>query len=234
MLVTGYLRARDCVIASGYAHEIDWQDQCCLEQVDEAMFLSETAWVILSSGMRERVVRNRFPAVSEAFLYWSSAAEITRQRGTCVRAALQVFRHPAKIAAIACAARMIASISFDVFRAELQRSGLDLLEQLPFIGPVTRFHLAKNLGMDVVKPDRHLRRLAAAGGFDNPSEMCEIIANITGDRVATVDLVFWRYATLNPEYTRLFDGGHRSGLPYTGSAGATERRSVAGARTGRR
>lgn len=204
-LVRGYLLAFDHVIACGYAPEVDWQDRCRLDQITETTFLRETAWVILSAGMRERVVRSCFPRISEAFLSWSSAVDIDRARTNCARAALQVFRHPSKIAAIVSAARMVATVSFQAFRAELLERGLEFLQRLPYVGPVTRFHLAKNLGMDVVKPDRHLVRLSLAAGFERPDEMCQRIADVTGDRIGTVDLVLWRYATLNPAYARLFE-----------------------------
>jgi len=71
-----------------------------------------------------------------------------------------------------------------------------------YIGPVTCFHLAKNLGVDVVKHDRHLVRYASYMGFRDATELCEMISRITGDRVAVVDLVLWRFATLMPAYER--------------------------------
>lgn len=52
-------------------------------------------------------------------------------------------------------------------------------------------HLAKNLGCDVVKPDRWLERLAAAEGT-TPHLLCNRLAYASGDRIATVDVVLWR------------------------------------------
>lgn len=209
-LVSAYLSARDYVIACGYGPEIDWQDQCFLDQVTESSFLRETAWVILSAGMRERVIRNRFPAISEAFLSWRSASDISRCRRQCARAALKVFRHPTKIAAIAFAAQTITTMTFEAFRTALRDHGIELLQEFPFIGPVTRYHLAKNLGMDVVKPDRHLVRLAHTAGFEQPDELCRAVAEVTGDRIGTIDVVLWRYATLDPSYLHLFDRPERN------------------------
>jgi hypothetical protein len=75
--------------------------------------------------------------------------------------------------------------------------GIDYLQTFDFIGPVTAFHLAKNIGLDVVKPDRHLLRLAAAAGCNHPSELCGAIAEVTGDKVSVINLILWRYATLD-------------------------------------
>jgi len=52
--------------------------------------------------------------------------------------------------------------------------GVWFLQQLPFIGPVTAFHLAKNLGIEAVKPDRHLCRLSkllGRTGYVAPSRL---------------------------------------------------------------
>lgn len=199
-----YLTAREAVVAAGFAAEIDWQDDQRIDAVSESVFLREAAWVILSAGMRESVVRDRFGQVTTAFLKWESAEVIARRRRQCIRRALAVFNHPGKIGAISEVAVLLAEVGFDAFRDRLRSDGLRELQQLPFIGPITRYHLAKNLGLDVVKPDRHLVRMAQAAGFTDPEAMCRVIAEVTGDRLATVDVVLWRFATLDPKYRNWF------------------------------
>ena len=49
----------------------------------------------------------------------------------------------------------------------------------------------KNLGWNLAKPDRHLRRLGRTYGLE-VDELCEAISKVTSDRTATVDLVLWR------------------------------------------
>ncbi len=82
--------------------------------------------------------------------------------------------------------------------------GVDFLKTLDFIGPITCYHLAKNIGLDVVKPDRHLVRITEATKFANPHDLCSLIAEMTGDKITVVDLVLWRYATLNDQYVSIF------------------------------
>lgn len=204
-LVEGYLAAFEVVLGSGFADEIDWQERRRIDHVTEPVFLREVAWVILSAGMKEAVVRQRFPAISEAFLGWASAASIVRERSRCSRTALLAFNHDAKIAAIIKVAEMVVEQSFGGVLSGLLQNGVDAFEALPYIGPVTKFHLAKNLGVDVAKPDRHLVRLARSAGCASPQRLCQLIAAVTGDRVATVDLVLWRYATITPTYRCLFE-----------------------------
>lgn len=208
-LLEAYLTAHELVVASGFAAEIDWQDGQCLDAVSESDFLREAAWVILSAGMRETVVRGRFGRVTTAFYDWQSADVIARRRDQCIRRASVAFNHVGKLSAIGDVAIRLAEVGFEVFRDRLRSDGLNELQRLPFIGPVTRYHLAKNLGLDVVKPDRHLVRMAHAAGFDEPEAMCRIVAEVTGDRLATIDIVLWRFATLERGYLKWFRASQR-------------------------
>lgn len=73
---------------------------------------------------------------------------------------------------------------------------IELLGQLGWIGNITKYHLARNLGIDCAKPDRHLVRLAEKFGYDNVQDMCKFISKCVGDRIGTVDVVLWRYSNL--------------------------------------
>lgn len=218
ILVDRYLSAKETVVRSGFAAEIDWQDQRRLEKVTEAMFLRETAWVILSSGMREAVIRQRFSDISLAFLNWISANEIVRHSRQCKQKAIAVFQHVRKIDAIITSAKMLATMGLEHVKSQIDMAGVNALRTFPFIGPVTAWHLAKNLGLDVVKPDRHLCRISEAAGFASPLELCKVISDRVGDRLAVVDVVLWRFATLQRDYISFFrrqgntDDGYESGF----------------------
>jgi len=145
-----------------------------------------------------------FPMISEAFFDWRSAETVLKHRKSCREKALKVFNHPRKISAIIDTCRQVAMAGFEKFKHLIETGGVDFLGRLDFIGPVTRYHLAKNIGLDVAKPDRHLARVASAADFDSPDDLCRAIADDTGDRVSVVDLVIWRYATIEPGYVRHF------------------------------
>ena len=198
------MRAKRHVIEAGYAYEIDWQDTVAFDSVTERDFLREAAWVVLSCGMRESVVRSKFPAISLAFLDWESAEQIVAHRRACYKAALRYFNHQKKIEAIVEIAEHVLESKFPVVRNSVQREGVDYLMQLPFMGPATSRHLAKNIGLSMAKPDRHLMRIATEAGYGSPQLMCGDIAALVGDKVAVVDLVLWRYATLDKNYLDLF------------------------------
>ena len=213
-----YRAAKDAVIAQGFAWEIEWQANRRLDDIDESEFLRESAWTILSAGFRESVVRRIFPPLSQAFLEWRSAKLIHEQRQVCKLAAMRVFGNEKKITAILDIAAMVTESGYRNIWNRIEKDGVSFLQTLPYIGPVTAFHLAKNLGLPVVKPDRHLQRIAKAAGFMSPFQLCEVIADQVGDPIQVVDIVLWRYATLFSNYVATFtslsnlccpDGGPR-------------------------
>jgi len=165
------------IIKLGYAKEIDWSDNLvpCESATD---FFNEYIWVVLCAGMKEQVVRKIFDNIKNAI-----------QKDKPISSA---FKHVGKVSAIM---KMAISYkdTFKKFRASNDK--LSFLKTLPWIGEITKFHLAKNLGLDFVKPDRHLVRIATKNET-NPFKMCKEISEATGDRLATVDVVIWRAANL--------------------------------------
>jgi len=84
-------------------------------------------------------------------------------------------------------------MGFEAFKLKLVGNFFDFGRTLPFIGPVTVQHLAKNLGVEAAKPDRHLTRLADRFGYETVQEMCSAISGRTGDSLSVTDLVLWRF-----------------------------------------
>src|SRR5438309_419005 len=96
-----YLGAKEYVQKEGYWREIAIQESSSPHAVTESQFLQELAWVILSAGMSERVVRGVFDAISSSFLNWKAARLISVSRRRCIERALLHFGHVAKIESIA-------------------------------------------------------------------------------------------------------------------------------------
>jgi hypothetical protein len=141
---------------------------------DPDAFASEAIFVICNSGMKNTVARRIYHKVQEAL-----------EQGTPVR---DVFRHEGKAAAIEEIWRERATLMGLYLSAD---DKLAFCESLPWIGGITKYHLAKNFGADVAKPDVHLQRLAQREGC-SAQELCERLAEATGWRVATVDTLLWR------------------------------------------
>lgn len=177
MTAEKYWETHAAVLLAGYADEITWQRELteCNNHVD---FLHETCWVILNSGMREQVARVIWDRIKQA---WNNKIDIS-----------EAFKHKGKVAAM----KFVRDNCRGLFDGYLvAENKIEYLQTIPFIGKITCYHLAKNLGHDCVKPDRHLVRLA---NYENttPVEMCEQLSKSTGEKKSVIDIVLWRACNL--------------------------------------
>ena len=153
--------------------DIAWA-QDLQEPTDPGEFARETIFVICNSGMKNTVARGIYERCIDA---------ITRRRP--VR---EVFGHAGKADAIEkiWRDRYVLLVEYQAATDKLA-----YLETLPWIGGITKYHLAKNFGADAAKPDVHLQRLADREGC-TVQALCERLAGELGLRVASVDTVLWR------------------------------------------
>jgi hypothetical protein len=148
-------------------------DKCTPEQ-----FFNEYVWCVLNAGMKEQVARK----IYERFMSMGN---------------LETVGHLGKRAAIKRGLeeypqwfRLLQSVP----------DKIEYLETLPWIGKITKYHLARNIGIDCVKPDRHLVKLAKSFGYETPLKMCEDIQrNVPYERLGTIDIILWRYCNLQGE-----------------------------------
>lgn len=173
-----YLHLKQDLVNEGYDQEINWQTNIKPCE-DSEEFKNEAIWVILNSGMKNQIAQMIWNKIRTA---WINGVDIS-----------EVFGHKGKVAAI----KYICDYHSRLF-LEYQQSEdkITYLQTIPFIGGITKYHLAKNLGHDVVKPDRHLVRIANNYGFSDCNELCQKISDETGDKVSVVDIVLWRCANL--------------------------------------
>jgi hypothetical protein len=176
-----YLKLKERLLDSNYADEVDWAEniQPCTSY---HRFAEEFIWVVLNSGMRAQV----------ALTIWKRLVAAIQEKQPLITA----FGHKGKVGAME---RMLSQEGVEWFE-EYQALPTDaekiqFLESLPHIGSTTKWHLAKTLGVDCMKPDRHLVRLGG-GQKTEAMLMCKELAKQTGDRIATVDAVLWRAANL--------------------------------------
>lgn len=175
--VTQYSDLRAAIVRAGFNHEIEWAQS--IRPVSDALpFWGEYSWVVLNSGMANPIARQIWEKVRPHVLSGGSAHDVFGHKGKA-EAIDRVFRDRDKL--------------LKEYLLVPEDGKIAWLRHLPWIGPITCWHLAKNYGFDVAKPDRHLVRIAGAEGV---RPMCARLAEESGDRVATVDLVLWRAATL--------------------------------------
>lgn len=152
---------------------IDWSES--IEPApDPDAFADRAIYVICNSGLANSIAE---PIYQRCML--------ALHKG---RSAATEFGHPGKRNAIDAIWENRETL-FERYQATTDPIGF--LQSLPWIGPVTSFHLAKNLGADVAKPDVHMERLARRDRTDT-HRLCRRLSKQTGYRVATIDTVLWR------------------------------------------
>jgi len=178
--------------AEEIGHKADFFPTDNDQNFSEKEILREGAWVILCGGFREAVIRRLFANFSLCFCDWESALEILKNRNMCRETALDVFRNEKKVDAIIKLAELIVGTGFEELKSKILTSPIKVLSDIHFIGPITSYHLAKNLGFQVAKPDRHLNKISKNNGFKDAHELCEAIASQTREPISVVDGVLWR------------------------------------------
>lgn len=134
-------------------------------------FLSQYTWVVLVSGFKAEIVFKKFPEV-RALLKEFDASKICVNH--LIRSGLKIIANKSKWQSIYDGVRLLKSTPWEDFKGQYL-SSVDAMEGLPHIGPTLKYHLARNLGFDVVKPDLHLTRMAAHFGVMGPDVLCNSV-----------------------------------------------------------
>lgn len=163
---------------------IAWQESVGVPGSAED-FARETIWVICNSGMKHTIARQIYDRCTEAL---QAGLPVSSSARDLIDPSLpKVFGHPGKSQAIDGIWRDRTRLFTEYLAAP---DKVAFCGSLPWIGGVTKYHLAKNFGADVAKPDVHLQRLADHWG-STPQSVCERLGNAAGYRAATIDLILW-------------------------------------------
>jgi len=176
-------------------------------------FIREYAWVIFVSGFKVSTVRRKILALEHAFKNWDCRA-ISQQRPTVRTKALQTINNPKKIDAVLKAVDFVNKQGWAAVKNALLSgviktdTGVYPSQQFwnyidnayhnrdfAFMGTANRRYLAKNLGFDLAKNDRHLTRLAIqhkySGDAAGVQKFVEDISRHVRERVSVVETVLW-------------------------------------------
>ncbi len=173
--------------------EIKWANSISPEtfkNLRSKRFLSEYCWVVYASGFKVSIIEVIFPDLQTAFKEFE-LEKLAKMRS--IRSVLAIFNNESKANSFLKGSKIIAQNGFSTFKKRLKNEGIDMLEELPGIGPITKFHLAKNIGLvDEAKPDIWLIRAADACS----STVQELVDFLSEEYVMsrhTVDVILWRY-----------------------------------------
>lgn len=172
-----YLGLKSELTKRGFESELKWANTITPPPSAED-FAAEIIFVICNSGMKAQIARPLYERIMRA---------LTTQIPVAA-----VFGHAGKAAAIESIwQNRVQLFWFYAFASDK----LAFIAILPWIGPITKYHVAKNFGLDTIKPDRHLVRLATVAKC-SPQALCAQLAAASGDCLPLVDTVLWRAANL--------------------------------------
>jgi hypothetical protein len=209
-LVRLYFAALQRIIENSYGQELI--DDRLYPAVSEYIpnlspsdFLREYAWVVFGSGFKNSIINDRWPELTSAYMGWDPFL-IAGNQHQVVEDGSKIINSTKKNGAIIKCSEIIQYSGWDKFKSSLLRSDyLDFLDNLPFIGGATKYHLAKYIGYDIAKPDRHLLFLAEEYGYecsnDGVQKCVFELAKITGERVRAIDTLLFRASELGANLT---------------------------------
>ena len=173
MITADQFRAILAALGQQGQDDVAWAENLFPPETAEE-FALETIYVICNSGMRFAVARQIYDKVCANL--WAGVS------------ASAAFGHKGKSSAIDLIWR-----DRDRFFSEYTAAAdkVAYARTIPWIGAITCFHMVKNFGVQVAKPDVHLRRLADREGV-TVQQLCERLAGETGYRVSTIDTILWR------------------------------------------
>ena len=181
-MATYYNKIKIMIIDKGYENEIMWINNIP-NPVNKDLFFKEFSWVVINSGMKNTVAEKIFKK------FWNYNSPD-----------FSAINHPNKNKALK---KVYERLDLYFLHFTKSKNKLMFLKSLPHIGDITKYHLARNLGLNYAKPDRHLVRISNLFKYPNVQEFCKKISVLTKDPIGLVDLVLWRFATLYPNYLEL-------------------------------
>ena len=206
---------------------LQYYDNLNPAEITCAEILAEVSWVVYSSGFRHDVVKKYWPAISQAFhgfeieevasLHENMESEARRICRDCgfnnLNKAMWGIQNACRIIELDFEKRALGGLAG--YLMELSRKKVyDLVRLAPLlvtelrfkgIGNTTIFHLMKNLGIDVFKPDIHVRRTLAELGLTREEDastvdICRamlLLSQASQMRIVELDTLLFEYGRLS-------------------------------------
>ena len=173
----------------------------CRKILSSEEFALEAIYVILASGFRQQTAKKIFLKIS-TFLETCNLVDED--------SLFLIFKNKAKNKAIVKIWKEKDTFRNDFYDLITDSEKLDFLEKLPYIGKITKNHIARNLGIDIVKYDIWIQKIAVC--LEGDLNDCNLINNqklnpkiqliadlmftkiikITGEKRGYIDVVLWK------------------------------------------
>jgi len=186
-------RKAERFVRKNFPKDIDYSVEAIhpiiLDQMTKQDFYRQYAYVVYNSGFNNSVVEMKWPRLLQAYRDFH-VVYVSKYPAQVRSEAIEIIAHKGKVKAIIDAARTIRDLDWPEFKEEVKTDFMTL-KRFPYIANETVYHLARNMGFDVIKPDRHLKKMAARYELD-PFTMCNRIKDETGLSLHMIDTIIWR------------------------------------------
>lgn len=179
-----FIKAENEVYRMGHGEEIRYFSGIKFEDQSIDTFVNEYIYVILNSGISEKGAHKIHARVVKAMNELRPDWDLEIPRVSWKRYAI----------------RSAVDHGKEWFeRVKKADDKISVIRSLPSLGgEALGYHLARNMGIDCVKPDRHMKRLAKRFGYATPLEMCQDIKDDfeKNIRLGVIDYILWRYCEI--------------------------------------
>ena len=203
-LIRFYQRALDWT--QKHSRIDDWavHDPAKFKRLDSRAFIEGYCWVIYVSGFRVAVVRPHWPAMSKAYKDFELLRIARTSTSKTLLRALPI-KSERKARGFLEGCRIVADWGWPQCHVGLiwerrrreDDAVMTVLEELPYIGSITKYHLGMRIGIDVAKPDRHVTRTANRFGGE-VDEMVDYLTGRFGHSRRYVDGAIFEYCRAGP------------------------------------
>jgi endonuclease III len=191
-----YQKAREFAYTY-YSEEINKIKSVKFEDLTPEKFFSEYIWVVHATGFSAKAVGNFIPRLATAYGTYKSAS--TQSFDEMFESVKIVCNNEQKAKAVHSTASWLCNSLMHKSWEQIKSEDLNepaKLVKLPYIGKVTCYHLARNIGLlESVKPDLHLVRMANHWGFDSPLDMIKHMNSQYNEPLGIADLIVWYAAS---------------------------------------
>lgn len=176
----------------------------------DSFFFRKMCMCIFASGFKSAIVREKWESLSEDFCGFD--IETVASYDESMIEHRWAIDNKSKIRAVISNAKRLQGImceygSFvhyiDSFKDDVEGLAEDL-KKFSYVGEINVWDFLKDIGIDAVKPDLHVRRILARLGLTSSEEVSEQtlrevrevtrkMAEVTGERSSVIDAVIWSY-----------------------------------------
>jgi hypothetical protein len=161
------------------------------QQLTVEDFLQEYIWTVYAAGFKVAILEAKFSDLGRAFGDFSLNAIC---RMTSIAQVLRVINHTKKAESVIEGAKMISKIGFSNLKRLLVEKGPAALMDLPYIGPVNKNQLARDIGLaSLHKDDIWIQRLVGLSGSRSGEQMVNRLSQKFGEPPGIIDLILWRF-----------------------------------------